>query len=245
MRILKNLVAVSLAALSGILLFISSYSRAMDTNCLPVLDKNKSQYVVVYGRYMLESLRSEALKRKANKQLPVWVSGFKRGWITRISSEGKYTQLGAVPQSGAMLNAVLVRTDADTVNYYDRKEAHNCRTRLDPESVTSMTGQILPTKIEFWIYTTKKGSMYRPSSKYPILLSDVDEFLTGCIEQAKQFNLTNFPEECIESTDYWSRHWVNDRDRPVRGRLVQVNRSKVDDLLEKIKGGLYEDIRSN
>lgn len=245
MRISKNLAAVSLAALSGILLLVSSHSGAMDKGCFPVLDKNKTQYVVAYGRYMLESLRSEAFKRKANEQLPVWVSGFRRGWISRVASEGKYTELGAVPQSGTILNAVLVRGDAGILNHYDRKQAHNCRTRLDPKLVTSMTGQVLPAKSEFWIYTTKQKSMHRPSSKYPILLSDVDEFLTGCIEQARQFNLTNFPEECIESTDNWSRHWVNDRNRPVRGRLVQVNRSKVDDLLERIKGGMYEDIRSN
>ena len=245
MRVSKSLAAVRLVALSGFLMSASFQIRAMDTNCFPVLDKNKAQYVVAYGRFMHEALRSEALKRQANEQLPVWVSGFKRGWVTRVTSGGKFTRLGVVPESGSILNGVLVRVDSGIVNYYDRVEEHTCRTQLDHKQVTSMTGQVFPTNGEYWMFTTKKDSYHRPSSKYPILLSEVDEFLTGCIEQAKQFKLTNFPEECIDSTDFWSKHWVNDRERPMRGRLVQVNRTKVDDLLARMKGGLYEDLRSN
>lgn len=219
-------------------------AMALDTDCFPVLDDKQSQYVVVYGRYMHERLRSKKMEQKYTGQLPVWLSGFQRGWLTRIKTEGKYTTLGVTPETGKLLNGILVEASPRLINSYDRSEQRMCRTRVDRKAISSMTGQVIPGKGEFWVYTTKKGSRYQPAGKYPILMSEVDEFLTGCIQQAEQFNLTNFPEQCIDTTDFWSKHWTNDRERPLTGRLVQVRRTNVDDLLSKMKGGLYESIRT-
>ncbi|KEQ12298.1 hypothetical protein GZ77_17200 [Endozoicomonas montiporae] len=219
-------------------------TKALDTDCFPVLDEKQPQYVVVYGRNMHENIREKNMKKKYDSQLPVWVSGYQRGWMTRIKEEGKYTTIGAAPEAGKLLNGILVEAGPGLINSYDRTEHRMCRTRVDRKAISSMTGQMIPTKGEFWIYITQKASRHQPAGMFPILMSEVDEFLTGCIEQAKQFNLTNFPEQCIDTTDFWSRHWTNDRERPLTGRLVQVKRSKVDDLLSKLKGGLYENVRS-
>lgn len=228
---------------TGSLLFTPE-TKALDTDCFPVLDEKQPQYVVVYGRNLHESLREQKMKQKYNSQLPVWVSGYQRGWMTRIKEEGKYTTLGVAPEVGKLLNGILVEATPGMIDTHDRTEHRMCRTRLDRKNITSMAGQVIPSKGDFWIYTTQKASRLQPAGKYPILMSEVDEFLTGCIEQAKQFNLTNFPEQCIDTTDFWSRHWANDRERPLTGRLVQVKRSKVDDLLSKLKGGLYENVRT-
>ncbi|UYM18440.1 hypothetical protein [Endozoicomonas euniceicola] len=233
---------VSLLAI-GSLLFTPETS-AMDTDCFPVLDEKQPQYVVAYGQYMHEGLREQKIKKKYNSQLPVWISGYQRGWMTRIKDEGKYTTLGVAPEAGKLLNGILVEVRPGIINTHDRTERRMCRTRLDRKSISSMTGQVIPSKGEFWIYTTKKASRLQPAGKFPILMSEVDEFLTGCIEQAEQFNLTNFPEQCIDTTDFWSKHWTNDRERPLTGRLVQVKRRKVDSLLSKLKGGLYENVRA-
>ena len=233
---------VSLLA-TGSLLFTSETS-AMDTDCFPVLDEKQPQFVVAFGQYMHESLREQKIKKKYNSQLPVWISGYQRGWMTRIKDEGKYTTLGVAPEAGKLLNGILVEVSPGIINTHDRTERRMCRTRLDRKSISSMTGQVIPSKGDFWIYTTKKTSRLQPAGKFPILMSEVDEFLTGCIEQAEQFNLTNFPEQCIDTTDFWSKHWTNDRERPLTGRLVQVKRRKVDSLLSKLKGGLYENVRA-
>lgn len=232
-----------LAGSMGSLLLIHQ-AEAMDTKCFPALDEKQPQYVVAYGRMMHETLRSNALQKKSTGQLPVWVSGFQRGWMTRLKREGSYTSLGVAPEAGKLFNGILVEAGSGIINAHDRTEQRMCRTRLDRKMITSMTGQVLPGKGEFWIYSTKPEALGKPAGKYPMLMSEVDEFLTGCIEQAKQFNLTNFPEQCIESTDGWSSHWTNDRERPMTGRLVQVKRSQVDKLLSKMKGGLYEKVRS-
>ena len=228
---------------TGSVLFIPE-TKALDRDCFPVLDEKLPQYVVAYGRNMHEGLREKKMKKKYNSQLPVWVSGYQRGWMTRVKDEGKYTTLGVTPENGKLLNGILVEATPGMINTNDRTEHRMCRTRLDRKAITSMTGQIIPSKGEYWIYTTQKAAREQPAGKFPILMSEVDEFLTGCIEQAKQFNLTNFPEQCIDTTDFWSKHWNNDRERPLTGRLVQVKRSKVDDLLSKLKGGLYENVRS-
>ena len=225
-------------------ILLSPQVRALDTNCFPVLDKKQPQYIIVYGRNLHEKLRSKKMDKGYTDQLPVWVSGFQRGWMTRIKNEGKYTTLGVTPETGKLLNGILVEATPSLINTHDRIEQRMCRTRLDRKTISSMTGQVIPGKGEFWIYTTQDDFRRQPAGKFPILMSEVDEFLTGCIEQAQQFNLTNFPEQCIDTTDFWSKHWNNDRERPLTGRIVQVKRNKVDDLLSKLKGGLYDNVKS-
>lgn len=232
-----------LASSVGSFLFIPK-AVALNTKCFPVLDEKQPQYVVAYGRLMHESLRSDKLQYKSTGQLPVWVSGFQRGWTTRINTKGNYTSLGVTPEAGKLFNGILVEATPDVIDTHDRTEKKMCRIRLDRKKISSMTGQVLPGKGEFWIYTTKPEVRYKPAGKYPMLMSEVDAFLTGCIQQGEQFNLTNFPEQCIESTDFWSGNWTNDRERPLAGRLVQVRRTQINKLLSKMKGGLYEKVRS-
>ena len=219
--------------------------KALDRHCFPMMDDKKPQYVVAYGRMMHENLRSEELHENYNRQVPVWVSGFERGWMTRITSEGKYTTLGAEPELGKRINGILVEAPIGLIKYHDRKQERMCRIRVDPKAIRSMNHQKIPTQGEIWIFTTRDNALKRPSSNYPILMSEVDEFLTGCFQQAKQFNLNNFPEQCVSTTKFWSDHWNNDRIRPLTGRLVEVKRSQINALLSRMKPEQYEKIRQD
>ncbi|WP_419534284.1 hypothetical protein [Endozoicomonas sp.] len=102
----------------------------------------------------------------------------------------------------------------------------------------------VPRNSQFWLYQTQNKYSNKPAGSYPILMSDVDEFLTGCIEQAEQFGLKSFARECVATTWNWSSHWVNDRLHPLKTKPAQIQRQQVDKLLENLEGNLYEQVRS-
>ena len=217
---------------------------SMANECFPVFDKAKSQYIVGYGNLLYEQARNTT-NIGFKPEVPVWVDGFRRGWQTRTRQDNniKVTELGVIPLVGGRFNGVLISMPANKIKSIDREQKLTCRVLVNPEQLTPMNNGEIPENSQFWLYQTQNKYSHRPAGSYPILMSDVDEFLTGCIEQADQFGLKSFASECVATTWYWSSHWVNDRLHPLKTKPAQIQRLQVDKLLENLEGDLYEQVR--
>ncbi len=213
--------------------------------CFPAFDKSKSQYIVGYGSLLYEQSR-ELTNVRFKPEVPVWVDGFRRGWLTRTRQDNniKVTELGVIPLVGGRFNGVLISMPTNKIKSIDRQQKLACRVLVNPEQLTSMNKDKVPRNSQFWLYQTQNKYSNKPAGSYPILMSDVDEFLTGCIEQAEQFGLKSFARECVATTWNWSSHWVNDRLHPLKTKPAQIQRQQVDKLLENLEGNLYEQVRS-
>ncbi|USE36037.1 hypothetical protein [Endozoicomonas sp. SCSIO W0465] len=218
---------------------------SMANECFPALDKAKSQYIVGYGNLLYEQ-SGKSTEVGFQSEVPVWVDGFRRGWQTRTRQENnvKVTELGVIPLVGGRFNGVLISLPVNKIKSIDRQQKLTCRVPVNPAQLTSMNNEKIPGNSQFWLYQTQNKYCNKPAGSYPILMSDVDEFLTGCIEQADRFGLKSFARECVATTWDWSSHWVNDRQHPLKTKPAQIRRQQVDQLLETLEGNLYEQVQS-
>ncbi|KEQ11781.1 gamma-glutamylcyclotransferase family protein [Endozoicomonas numazuensis] len=222
---------------------LSGQLWALDSTCFPKVDTSQPQYLVASGTLMLEASREKKLN-KAEVELPVWVSGYERGWFVRVVEKApKRTVLGVSKDEGKLFNGLLLASSDRQISSLDRNEHRTCRTLIDVKQLNSMAGGQLPEKGQIWIYVVKPKNKAKPAGKYPIQQSDVDNFLTGCLEQSKTFSLPQFAEQCVDTTVGWSENWTNDRERPSGGELVQNKRVQINKLLERLEGGLFEKVR--
>lgn len=214
------------------------------SDCFPTPDAQKKNYVVGYGSLMYE----EARLRKAEKskvELPVWVNGYERGWLRRAKPGGiKQTRLGVTPAAGEEFNGVLLSIEADQLTSLDRQAKLECRKKMNRGSLRAMGGKSIPEG-DIWIYEVQKKHLGRPAGEYPIAQTNVDVFLTGCLEQGTHFKIRDFADRCVANTKNWSVHWANDRRSPIDQKIVQTKNREVDKLLEKLEGNLYESVREN
>ena len=209
------------------------------SDCFPSPSDKKPQYLVAYGSLLYEDARERA-EVKATLEVPVLVKGFERGWFMRSKpeSEKRVTRLGAFPSAGDKFNGVLISLSASKLHSVDRQGSLTCRVKIDPAKLRSMNGMTIPADGDIWIYQTTQKFKKNPTSAYRIMRSDMDVFLTGCIEQAAFFKLKAFSDQCVTTTTNWSKHWSDDRRDP--NKIVQTKNKQVDDLLKKYKGDLYQ-----
>lgn len=216
---------------------------ASASDCFPKPDNNKPQYLVAYGSYLYEDTRkSSSLQMMRNA--PVWVEGFERGWMTRSTPEiTKMTRLGVIPSRGDRFNGVVVSLKSGKITSLDSEDRGVCRTKIATKNLLPMTSAKIKDDGEYWIYTTRKKQQQEPVANYPIYQSQVDEFLTGCLEQAERFKLPDFADQCMQTTHNWNSSWVNDRLRPVLGKAIQGRKAQVDGLLMKYQKQYFAPIR--
>ena len=213
--------------------------------CFPTLDKTVPQYVIGYGSLLQEQTVTPA-SIASGSEIPVWVDGFRRGWLTRTRQDSfvRLTELGVVPFIGDRFNGILVAMSPGAIKGMDRHQPRTCRIQVNPAQLTAMNDATMPANGQFWIYQTRANYIKKPAGSYPILMSEVDQFLTGCIELGQQFAVESFAADCVATTWDWSVHWVNDRYYPLRGRPVQIKSQQVDQLLESQLGTLFEQVNS-
>lgn len=227
----------------GFCLVLPISSWALDSSCFPGVDSRQKQYLVASGTLILEAAREKKLN-KDEVEFPVWVSGYQRGWFVRVVEKSPTrTVLGVSPKEGKLFNGLLLASSDQQIRSLDRTETLNCRVLINVRQLKSMAGGQLPGQGQIWIYVVKPGNMNKAVGKYPIQQSDVDNFLTGCLEQSKTFSLPQFSEQCVDFTVGWSEDWANDRERPTSGRLVQNKRKQIDRLLERLEGDLFDKVR--
>lgn len=201
-------------------------------DCHPLPTPGTPQYLVGYGSLMEEASRLRTAP-SAKTALPVRVQGFRRAWIAQGSPVGfSTTFLGVSQDKAARMNAVLfaLADDAELSNM-DAREAGYCRVAVTAQQLTLLAGAL--PEGELWLYVNKPGGTAPPSRRFPIVQSYVDIFLGGCLQIERQYQLAGFAEECVASTQGWSRHWVNDRIHPRRPFAHQPNAGAIDALLQR------------
>jgi hypothetical protein len=211
--------------------------------CHPEVDASKAQYVVGYGSLM-QAASKRTTEPGAGENLPIRVRGFRRGWNTH----GVYptTYLGVQHDEDASMVAALYRSFLDDGKLSaDAREIDYCRAKVEPASVEMLDGSSVPSSGQIWIYVSRPESLAPPDAEYPIVQSYVDIFISGCLElQVRVADPDlDFVEQCIRTTQGWSRYWVNDRIHPRRPFPFQPKAFEIDKRLGKWLPEIYADIR--
>ena len=212
------------------LILPTGFALALD--CHPKVIASLPQYIVGYG-----SLISNASKSKTNPytsdNVPVTVKGYKRSWSIYGVFHGKNTTFLSVSKDpNSWFNGVLFQlSQAQTLYRYDKRESRYCREEVSPKDLTVYFTS-LSKKSQIWIYVFNHKKQ-KPSEAYPILQSYVDIFIGGCIQIEERFHLKNYAKNCIKTTDFWSRYWVNDRVFPGRPLQHEPYATKIDALLSQ------------
>lgn len=230
-RIFVLVLATSLAACGGT---GQSFTRpeAFAPECGVTPDSGRPQYIIGYGSLMQDESRKRT-SPQAGPAHPVEVKGYKRGWITKAEPGGfGITFLGVRPDQKGGFNAVIYQVEQDELAATDKREASYCRANVRATNITSLDKGFSPAAHgQVWIYVSKPDQVALPSSRYPIVESYVDIFVSGCLEQEQRFALPDFSRQCLATTDGWSRHWVNDRIYPRRPFIYQPKAGQIDKLL--------------
>lgn len=87
--------------------------------------------------------------------------------------------------------------------------------------------------------------MAAASAGYPIVQSYVDIFITGCLQMQARVTepAFDFVEQCVLTTEGWSKHWVNDRIYPRRPFHYQPNAFKIDGYLNRLLPEFVQEMR--
>lgn len=205
--------------------------------CHPPIDPTKTQFLIGIGSLM-EKASKERTAPRTGANLPVMVQDFKRSWTARGSDIGfSTTYLAAAASPGAKMAAAMYRVlHRDDLIATDQREAYYCRAPVEPTAIQPLDGSRVPLESQFWIYVNKPDAGKPPSSRFPIVQSYVDIFLSGCLQLSELATAYSgdFAEACIETTTDWSDHWVNDRIFPRRAFVHQPNAGQIDALLHRL-----------
>lgn len=215
-----------------LLLWLAAPLRAEEP-CNVAPDPALPQYIIGYGSLMEEASRLKTTPQ-AGEALPVSVTGFRRGWIAQGSAVGfSTTFLGVTSEPAARMNAVLYSVPGETaVATLDRRESGYCRVAVAAKQITPLSGQLSATA-QIWLYASPADKAHAPSRRFPIVQSYVDVFLSGCLQVEQRYQLDGFARECVQTTQGWSKHWVNDRIYPRRPFVYQPNAGRIDELLSE------------
>ncbi|QPG05280.1 gamma-glutamylcyclotransferase [Salinimonas marina] len=167
--------------------------------------------------------------------LLVQVAGFARGWITRSLQE-QQTYVGAWPETGASLNALMLPT-ALSPSLARREKDYTfvqvspqaLRTDLDEQAHLWLHDRLAAKKI--WI--CQSLHQQQPNADFPVSQSYVDTCLAGCLERGGEASAREF----IQSTTYWPSSLYDDRTQPVYprpGRVTQRQHQQIDNLLKQV-----------
>ena len=197
-------------------------------------EASRPQYIIGYGSLMQDESRKRA-SPQAGPAHPIEIKGYKRGWFARGEAAGfSTTYLGVLPQRESRFNAVIYEVDPAELLATDQRELAYCRASVAIPDVTPLVGNLFfGPNAQIWIYANRPESVAAPNSRYPIVQSYVDIFLSGCLEQDQRFGLAEFAQQCLSTTSGWSEHWINDRIYPRRPFIFQPRARQIDNLLAK------------
>jgi len=214
-----------------------SLPASTSTQCHPSPNANSAQYIVGYGSLMQTASKSRTYPN-TGESVPVTINGFSRRWNAQGESIGfSTTFLGIEADSSASFNGIIFQlpTNGDvqaTLTSYDDRETWYCREKVPFNKVKFFdSSKTTDANGEYWIYVNKPEFTAKPNKVYPIVQSYVDIFVSGCLEIEEKYSLAGFTAACIDSTDGWNKHWVNDRIYPRRPFLYEPKASKIDKVL--------------
>lgn len=216
---------------------------AFALTCHPKINTQLPQYVVGYG-----SLIDEQSKKRtdptAQESFPALVKGYKRSWVVHGNLPGfNATFLSVIEDKSSSFNGIIYKlNNSGQIQQYDKRETIYCRKELNFKAL-KIYSDALPAQKQIWIYSPAQKQNLPPTHDYPIVQSYVDLFIRGCIQIEEKFKIKNYAKDCIQSTDQWSAHWVNDRIFPRRPSLFEPYAAKIDALLKEVLPEKFKQIK--
>jgi hypothetical protein len=197
-----------------------------------------TDFVFGYGSLINSASRNSTASTPI-PAIPVRVSaafGFRRCWNDR--SPSGFTALGlcktGADSSGNTVNGVLYPVQGEDLSKFDLREEGYTRVEVPMSLMESAGWQRLPERGHIWVYIpVRPGSepgagLPEPDASYPLLQSYIDIVVEGGLEYGE-----DFAREILETTDGWSRFWLNDRELARRPWVHDAKTGKVDALIRK------------
>lgn len=131
--------------------------------------------------------------------------------------------------TGNTINGVLYPI-YENIEAFDEREEGYFRLRLNLNQIESISWQNLPKGDDIIIYVyclNTENQAQRATYELPILQSYVDICINGCLEYG-----TEFAKEFIETTQGWSKFWLNDRILPRRPWINEPQFKNIDNILK-------------
>ena len=202
--------------------------------CHPQINNHVNQYIIGYGSLMDEQSKKRT-DPTAQNSLPVLIKGYARSWSVYGTLPGlNATFLSVSKDKHGSFNGVIYRlSNPENIQQYDAREKAYCRKELTSGEIHLYSGT-LPDQKQTWIYISAQNQHQYPTNDYPIVQSYVDIFIRGCIQVEEKYKIKDFAKHCIQSTEQWPDHWVNDRIFPRRPSLYEPYASKIDALVKEI-----------
>jgi hypothetical protein len=198
-----------------------------------------TNFIVGYGT-LINTASRNGTAAKPIPAIPVRVLaafGYTRCWNMRRQSFG-FTALGlrkAKPGKGITINGVLYPAEGGDMTKFDQREQGYVRVEVPKSQIEAVGWQRLPQTGHFWIYVPASPGgggpgqgLSEPAARYPILQSYVDVVVEGGLEYGP-----DFAREIVETTDCWSRYWLNDRELAHRPWVQDPKARAVDEVLAK------------
>ena len=174
--------------------------------------------------------------------IPVRVTaafGYVRTWNDRSMSG--FTALGLrrlnPGETGRTINGVLYPADGMDMSSFDAREKGYVRVEVPLSQIEAVGWQRLPEAGHVWTYipvlsagpggkSVPGQGLPEPDAMFPLLQSYIDVVVEGGLEYGPEF-----AREILETTDGWSRFWLNDRELARRPWVHDSRSDAVDALL--------------
>jgi hypothetical protein len=187
------------------------------------------EYILGYGSLLSQYSRQTHSNIDGQAQVTS-ISGWSRHWCAVYPDEGA-TYAGAVQNSNASLNAVLIPTQLD-IGLRERERNYRF-IRISPSDLSFM-GANQPDLRDARMWLCESINPRAPTVVNPLPQTYVDTCLIGCIETGGKDAARDF----ISQTQGWNSAWINDRlhAKPIYPRHTPLNRSEkvlIDELLDE------------
>jgi cation transport regulator ChaC len=191
-----------------------------------------NEFIFGYGSLISSASRAET-EGRAVTAAPVRLSaefGYVRSWNDR--SPTGFTALGVhkvVPhRRGRTVNGVVYPVTAADLAAFDARELGYTRIEIPAQMLQPVSWLAVPEAGRIWTYLPKSdGHRHQgPDWAFPILQSYLDVVVTGGLEHGP-----DFAAEILETTEGWSRYWLNDRRSGRRPWVFEREWRNIDDLL--------------
>ncbi|WP_457745508.1 gamma-glutamylcyclotransferase family protein [Sulfurimonas sp.] len=190
-----------------------------------------SIYVIGYGSLFKKSSLNRTMP-SVDEVKPILLNNYTRSWdaVENITPSFSTTYLGVQKSNGKYINAIIFEVNSSAIKDLDKREFLYSREKVDINNIEFLSSSFQITKNDdVWIYVTNNPS--KPSKNHPIIQSYLDICLSGCFEIEENFLIDNFAKKFVETTNKWSRHWVNDRIIPRAPHIHQPYAHNIDKLL--------------
>jgi hypothetical protein len=237
----QRILLLAVVALAG---FVAAPARAAEEDFWGrKLASQPANFIFGYGS-LINSQSRNSTAAAPIPAIPARVSaafGYIRAWNDR--SPSGFTALGlrrpSSGESARTVNGVLYPVDGDDMSKFDAREQGYVRVEIPPAQIEPVGWQPLPAAGHIWVYVPEKPAdeggagepgvgLPGPDAEFPLLESYIDVVVEGGLEYGPEF-----AREILETTDGWSRYWLNDRELARRPWVRDVNALRVDAIVGK------------